>query len=128
MASAPFREDFSPDSGGFAFTPSTFPDVNPTEISRTVEQLRQQAELTIVLCNQLQADIAAAPAAPAVEVERPMLLDRGQVAKLLGVSVTTLWRLRQDRAIPEPIAIGSMERWRRDDIEAFIAGRPSKVA
>jgi predicted DNA-binding transcriptional regulator AlpA len=46
------------------------------------------------------------------------------LARELGVSSVTLWRLRQRRDIPAPIQISSgVVGWRRSDIEAWLEKR-----
>jgi predicted DNA-binding transcriptional regulator AlpA len=53
---------------------------------------------------------------------RPLdqLLRVSQVAKHLGVSTRTVWRMRDQQIIPPPVLIGSMTRWRRSDISTYI--------
>ena len=51
-----------------------------------------------------------------IEILRPK-----QLANMLGVSTTTLWRWRQQRALPEPIALGPrLVGWRREEIESWL--------
>jgi predicted DNA-binding transcriptional regulator AlpA len=48
---------------------------------------------------------------PSIE---PELIDVRTVAKLLGCSVRTVWRLRDRGAIPQPLILTtSLVRWRR---------------
>lgn len=58
---------------------------------------------------------------------RSALLDASELARLLCISKATLWRLRENGKLPPPIALTSQcLRWRRDDVEAWIArGCPS---
>lgn len=45
----------------------------------------------------------------------------GQVAAMLACSAKTVYRLTDRGAIPKPIRLGGMLRWRRADIEQWIA-------
>jgi prophage regulatory protein len=51
----------------------------------------------------------------------PLLLDAAAVAKRLGVSKATVWRLRDSGRLPQPIKVGSLTRWRTADVEAWVA-------
>ncbi|MEO1138127.1 MAG: helix-turn-helix domain-containing protein [Pseudomonadota bacterium] len=53
---------------------------------------------------------------------RAELLSPRDVATLLGVSAATLWRRSKDGTLPEPVKIGGLTRFRRAEIERFIAG------
>lgn len=49
------------------------------------------------------------------------LIRQAELAILLGVSSTTLWRLRQDKNFPKPVAIRSrLIGWRIQDIENWL--------
>ncbi|HHG3282636.1 TPA: helix-turn-helix transcriptional regulator [Vibrio parahaemolyticus] len=49
------------------------------------------------------------------------LIRQVELAMLLGVSSTTLWRLRQDENFPKPVAIRSrLIGWRIQDIESWL--------
>lgn len=56
------------------------------------------------------------------------LIDREGVARLFGISLSTLDRLRRnDSAFPQPIQLGNgmqLLRWRRNDLEQYLANRP----
>jgi predicted DNA-binding transcriptional regulator AlpA len=41
---------------------------------------------------------------------------------MLNVSVRTLWRWLSGRKVPEPLRIGSVVRWRLDEVRSWIAG------
>ena len=45
----------------------------------------------------------------------------GEIATLLNVGIATVWRMRDCGRIPPPLKIGAIVRWRRDDIERWIA-------
>ena len=53
------------------------------------------------------------------------LLSAGMLAKRLGFSTRTIWRLTSAGKIPQPLKIGGSVRWRADEIDAWIyAGCP----
>jgi len=49
-----------------------------------------------------------------------LLLDAKDVARLLSVSVRTVWTLRDMGRLPAPVRIGRCVRWRRQDIEKWV--------
>lgn len=54
------------------------------------------------------------------------LLDARAVANLLACAPRTVWRMRDAGKMPRPVRLGSLVRWRRDDIHAWIiAGCPA---
>jgi excisionase family DNA binding protein len=58
-----------------------------------------------------------------------LLMTAEEIAKLLQVSVRSIWRLRSAEAIPRPLKIGGSIRWRRDDLLGWIsAGCPSMTS
>ena len=50
------------------------------------------------------------------------LIDVGQVAYLMRCSPRTVYRLSDAGRMPAPVRLGSLVRWRRVDVEAWIAG------
>jgi len=49
------------------------------------------------------------------------------VAEMLQVAVRTVRRLRSTGKLPQPVTIGRSVRWRREDLEEWIAeGCPAK--
>jgi excisionase family DNA binding protein len=52
--------------------------------------------------------------------ELPLLMCVKDVAKLLGVSVRTVWRLVSAGELPKPCSIGQCSRWHREDVEKFV--------
>jgi prophage regulatory protein len=42
------------------------------------------------------------------------------LAKLLHVSVRTVWRLRRNASLPHPVKIGGGVRWRKSDVKTWI--------
>jgi predicted DNA-binding transcriptional regulator AlpA len=62
---------------------------------------------------------ASHPSSPGVATDT--LLRAADVARLLSVSVRTVWRMRDAGQLPRPVRVASkMVRWRRSDIESFI--------
>jgi predicted DNA-binding transcriptional regulator AlpA len=56
----------------------------------------------------------------------PPLLDVGTVAAVCDCSPRHIYRLSDSDRMPRPIRLGSLVRWRKDDIKAWIdAGCPS---
>ena len=53
---------------------------------------------------------------------QPILLSAGQLAQLLGISTRTLWRRDGAGDLPRPVMVGPTKRWRRGEIEAWVAG------
>jgi excisionase family DNA binding protein len=51
----------------------------------------------------------------------PVLVTVKEVAELLGVSDRHVRRLTDSGAMPPPLRLGTLVRWRRTDIEAWIA-------
>jgi predicted DNA-binding transcriptional regulator AlpA len=58
--------------------------------------------------------ITAAPA-------EPLLITAEELARLLHISLRTLWRLRSAGRLPEPVRIAGMVRWRVDEIKNWVA-------
>ena len=58
-----------------------------------------------------------------------VLLDIRAVATLLNCSVRHIHRLRDGGRMPQPVKLGSLSRWRRSELEAWIAdGCPTPTA
>ncbi len=55
------------------------------------------------------------------QLAQPELLSVRQVATILGLGVSTVWRGVAKGTFPEPIKICGSTRWRRSDIDALIA-------
>lgn len=51
----------------------------------------------------------------------PLLIKAAEVARILNVSERTLWRLKSAKKIPEPVRLGGIVRWKRTEIESFVA-------
>ena len=50
-----------------------------------------------------------------------LLLSASQLARELGLSKATIWRLASAGRLPPPVRIGRSTRWRRDEIVGWIA-------
>jgi excisionase family DNA binding protein len=60
--------------------------------------------------------------------EQSCLIDVGKVAVLLACSVKQIYRMADSGRMPRPVKLGRLNRWRRDEIEAWIqAGCPQLV-
>jgi len=56
----------------------------------------------------------------------PMLIGADDVARIMGVSVRTLWRMLSAGKVPSPLRIGRNTRWRASELTAWIdRGCPS---
>lgn len=54
-----------------------------------------------------------------------MLMRPRELARALGVSTTTLWRMRRRGDLPDPIRISpGAVGWRADEIDEWLASRP----
>ena len=58
---------------------------------------------------------------PVTTPPQPLLIDIRQLAALLGRSVPSLERDQAAGRLPAPVRIGSSKKWRRADIEAWVA-------
>ena len=52
----------------------------------------------------------------------PILLTAGEVAKMLSIGKSSVWRHVKNGDLPEPVRIGGATRWRLRDIKALIEG------
>ncbi len=50
----------------------------------------------------------------------PLLLSARQVADLLGIGLSTFWRLHSSGRTPAAVRLGRCTRWRRDEIQRWI--------
>ena len=71
----------------------------------------------------LRADLRGAVGEPQPEPARPddILLCARDVASFLGISDRGLRTLRAKGGFPEPVRVGTRPRWRRADVDAWIA-------
>ncbi len=57
----------------------------------------------------------------------PLLVRADEVARMMGVSERTLWRLASAGRVPRPVRIGRNTRWRKAEVADWIAqGCPTK--
>lgn len=49
-----------------------------------------------------------------------LLWNVSKVARRLGVSTRTVWRLTSEGRLPQPVAIGRCKRWHRADVDRFV--------
>lgn len=56
---------------------------------------------------------------PAADHTRPDFLSAGEVAAKLGCSDRSVWRMNSAGELPEPVQLGGMTKWRREEIEAL---------
>ncbi len=54
-----------------------------------------------------------------------VVLTDGEVADLLKVSRSTVRRMWWKQLLPAPIKIGTINRWRRSEIETWLAEQPA---
>ena len=65
-------------------------------------------------------------------LERPgapkaLLLKAQEVGEVLGVNKSTVWSWESSGRIPRPVRIGGCTRWRRSEIEQWVAaGTPGR--
>ena len=57
-----------------------------------------------------------------MEAEK-QLLRVTEVAKILDLGVSSVWRLARKGHLPTPIRVGGSTRWRRSEIEALLSGQ-----
>lgn len=51
---------------------------------------------------------------------KPLLIPVDAVAKILGVSPRSVWRLRSSGKIIEPVRIGGLIRWKLDEVSRWV--------
>ncbi len=68
----------------------------------------------------------AQPTANTAFAPEPLLIQAEELARMLGVSTRTLWRLLSAGRLPRPVRFGGNTRWRLAEVKAWIArGCPS---
>jgi predicted DNA-binding transcriptional regulator AlpA len=50
------------------------------------------------------------------------LLKASEVAKLIHISVRTVWKWTSVGILPRPFRLGHITRWRKRDIEKYLGG------
>ncbi len=58
----------------------------------------------------------------------PVLLDVNQVAALLGVSRSHVFRMTDSGQMPRPLRLGSLVKWRRADLDDWLAAGAPRVS
>ncbi len=62
------------------------------------------------------------PAQPSNSQEvAPLLISVQTVAKMLGISTRSVWRLHSAGKFIAPVRIGALVRWRHDDVERWVS-------
>jgi excisionase family DNA binding protein len=64
---------------------------------------------------------------PVPDSEAPALLDVEAVAALLSISTKSVRRLADAGKMPRPVKLGALIRWRRSELDAWIADGCRKV-
>ncbi|MGI6414765.1 MAG: helix-turn-helix transcriptional regulator [Thermoguttaceae bacterium] len=60
--------------------------------------------------------------------DEPALITAPELARMMRISVRTLWRLRSSGQLVEPIKVGGNTRWRLDEVRRWIGeGCPARV-
>jgi predicted DNA-binding transcriptional regulator AlpA len=54
------------------------------------------------------------------------LLSAQETATMLGMSVATVWRRTSDGTLPQPVRIGGVTRWVRDEVVEVISAAQAK--
>ena len=54
-----------------------------------------------------------------MNITDPLLTDKN-AAKMLGCSVSSVWRRVREGVIPRPLKIGGMSRWPQSEIQSVI--------
>jgi excisionase family DNA binding protein len=62
-----------------------------------------------------------ATAFPAADAPAAQLLDVRAVAQLLNCSTRHIYRMADAGQMPPPVRIGALVRWRRTDLDAWLA-------
>jgi excisionase family DNA binding protein len=66
-------------------------------------------------------------AATEERAEIARLLPKSEVAKLLGISPRSLYRLVADGKFPAPIKLGQLSRWRQSDVQQWIVSQSAQT-
>ena len=100
--------------------------------ARQIEKLEKVAEGRKKLehSSPITPPATMAPTSPDAKppvAEKPELIDAKEVAKMLGLSPRTVWRFNDAGRLPKPVKLGTLVRWPREQIEAWLAaGCPSR--
>jgi predicted DNA-binding transcriptional regulator AlpA len=112
------------DGGWVVPRPATADDVRRA-VQESAAEVRQQLEELRAQSAPTPPQVAASPTHVLVgaAVAAPAMLDVKACAALLGISVRSWQRLVERGEAPKPVKIGKSSRWRRSDVEAYIASR-----
>jgi predicted DNA-binding transcriptional regulator AlpA len=88
-------------------------------------QRREVARLTLLAGERLRRD---EPVEPKLDVSDPekLLLSAKDLRKALGVSAGTLYRWMKEDKFPPQIHIGSLARWNKAEVEAWLEARTAE--
>lgn len=92
-----------------------------TDLAAIASDLHQLAARAEDLARSLESGLASLDRHEPCQRDMDPLLDQHELARLLRVGVRTLRRMRSDGRIPGPIMFGTKPRWRRIDIDAWLA-------
>jgi len=84
-------------------------------------------ELRRLIADVLRAEFEREHAARKWDGQAGVLMSKGQVADLLGVTPRTVDRMRAMGTIPSPVDIPGRPRWARARIEAFVRERDAEA-
>ncbi|MBI4884929.1 MAG: helix-turn-helix domain-containing protein [Actinobacteria bacterium] len=96
------------------------------DLRRLAALHREQAEVFERAATNLAEALAAVPQPRLMEPmtdTRPEFLTAPEFAALLRIDERTLRALRHAGEVPTPIMIGTRPRWRRADVDAWVAKR-----
>ena len=57
-----------------------------------------------------------------------VLMSLRELSKHLGVSQRAIWGWAADGKFPAPIKLGRLRRWRREDIDAWLARKANEAS
>lgn len=100
-----------PPTPAAATKPEAPPNENVAVTGGVVVTRRQQLEA---------ADFRTALLHGRLPDDSGLLIDTKELAGLLNIGSRTLWRLTQMRAVPAPVHLGRMVRWRLAEVLAWI--------
>jgi excisionase family DNA binding protein len=112
-------------------TPSTRPERHVPDLVAYAVGLANELEETLQILRSALPDLHE-PSLHGVQRRRPRApiampkdstLTATQVAAVFSCSTRTLRRLRQEGKVPKPIPFGGRLRWRRRDVEDWLAKR-----
>jgi excisionase family DNA binding protein len=103
------------------------------DLARLVELHREQAELLERVRTNLASLVEGVSAPPLMDAMSPttteavpILFTVAELASMLRIDERTLRELRRSGEFPAPIMIGTRPRWRRVEIEEWLASRSAK--